>query len=66
MGVTLSGKTSEFGMLQIEISGPSIVTGGKFGLEASIVTIVISLIVTVLLLRYSKSGKPDLLGPKPE
>lgn len=61
LGVTISGKESPFGLFVIETSGGDLVTGGVFGLEASVVVMVISIIVTVLLLRFSRSGKPRLM-----
>ena len=64
LGTTMSGKSASFGLLATEISeGPDIVTGGIFGIEASIVTMVLTVAICVPILRYSRVGKPDLLSP---
>jgi hypothetical protein len=66
LGTTMSGKTSDFALYGIEISGHSLVTGGKFGLEASVVSMAVLLAVVLVLLRCSTSGKPVLLSPVPD
>ena len=61
LGVTMSGKDSAYSLFIIETSGQDLVTGGMFGLEASVGVMAISIIISVLLLRCSKSGRPRLL-----
>jgi len=61
-GVTMSGQDSSYGLFIIETSGNDFVTGGKFGIEASVIVMVVSIIVSVLLLRYSRAGNPRLLN----
>ena len=60
-GVTMSGKDSPFGLFKIEMSGSNLITGGMFGLEASVTVMVLSAILVMILLRYSRSGRPSLL-----
>jgi len=61
-GVTLSGRVSAYGLFTIEISGPAAITGGVFGLEASVVVMVMSVTLTVLVMRLSKSRMSSLLN----
>ncbi len=49
LGVNVSGTTSK-GLLQARLAGPELLTGGKFGAEASIITISICLMVGVVFL----------------
>ncbi len=49
LGVNVSGTTAK-GFLQAKLEGPMLFTGGKFGAEASIITISICLIVGVVFL----------------
>lgn len=51
-GVVLSGSgTPPHGLLNTTLSGPSLLTGGTFGPEASLVALLVCLVPTVLLLR---------------
>ncbi|MFD2422728.1 CPBP family intramembrane glutamic endopeptidase [Amycolatopsis pigmentata] len=58
-GTAVSGKTSEFGSLvQTMLTGPTALTGGSFGPEASVTANVLALVPVVLLLRWAaKNGK---------
>ena len=49
LGVNVSG-TSTKGLLQAKLEGPILLTGGPFGAEASIITIIICLIVGIVFL----------------
>ncbi len=40
LGTTISGDESKFGLLNTELSGSSILTGGEFGLELSVVSLI--------------------------
>ena len=64
LGVTMSGKESLSGLFAIEIGGSELITGGMFGIEASIITIIFSLGISLLLLRYPWKGQLRLLSPK--
>ena len=65
LGVTISGQDSSFGLFSIKTSGPDLITGGSFGLEASVVTMGLSVIAAILVLRFSRSGRPLILNPAP-
>lgn len=63
LGTNVSSLKSNLGIFQMELTGPIYLTGGKFGLELSMVTLIVIAITTILFLRYSKSGKINLLSP---
>ncbi len=51
-GVTISGAdVPSHGLLNVTLSGPSVLTGGTFGPEASLLALLLCLVPTVLLLR---------------
>jgi hypothetical protein len=52
-GMATSGIASMGGLIKGTVSGPDIITGGTFGPEASIVTIVIGAILGSLILLYA-------------
>lgn len=64
LGVVISGKDSSYALLSLETSGQDLITGGMFGIEASLPVMFISIIISIFLFRYSKSGKPNLLSSK--
>ncbi|MGV9376468.1 CPBP family intramembrane glutamic endopeptidase [Nonomuraea sp. NPDC003707] len=49
LGIPVSGHVSP-GLLTAEVSGPAVLTGGEFGLEASIVPVLVSLLLAVPML----------------
>lgn len=53
-GFNVSGNCDEVSVLSPEITGPDIMTGGEFGLEASVITTIIGLGLSVLLLYVKK------------
>jgi uncharacterized protein len=61
IGATISGKEAAYGLYRTELVGADIFTGGEFGVEASIISIAVYLIVGVLFLTLSKRGLPELL-----
>jgi hypothetical protein len=65
-GTTVSGQEASFGLYRTELTGPSFLTGGFFGIESSVITYVIYIVVAILFLRYSRVGKPELLAPRPQ
>ena len=65
-GATVSGQEVGYGLYRTEFSGPVYLTGGSFGIESSVVTYVVFIIVTILFLKYSKLGKPVLLASRPQ
>ncbi|KOV87620.1 hypothetical protein ADL03_06475 [Nocardia sp. NRRL S-836] len=51
-GVTLSGTTeAPHGLLQTTLSGPTVLTGGTFGPEASLIALLVCVVPAVVLLR---------------
>jgi len=76
LGVNVSGTTAR-GLLKAKLEGPVLLTGGPFGAEASIITIIICLIVGIVFLflahrkgnfqapfwrRKNETGMPDEPG----
>ncbi|WP_431931375.1 CPBP family intramembrane glutamic endopeptidase [Nonomuraea jabiensis] len=56
LGIPVSGHVSP-GLLTAEVSGPALLTGGEFGLEASIVPVLLSLLIAVpMLVRARRRG----------
>lgn len=51
-GLPVSGHTTP-GLLSSQLQGPAFLTGGAFGLEASVFVPVVSLVVGIALLRYA-------------
>lgn len=49
-GLAVSGNNLESNVLTTTVNGPEIITGGAFGPEASIITVILGLIVTLVLL----------------
>lgn len=50
IGAAVSGNQAGQGLLRSSLTGPDLLTGGVFGVEASLVTLAASLVVSVLLL----------------
>jgi len=63
-GTTISGQEAEFGLFRTELSGPALLTGGAFGIESSVITYILYIVVAVLFLRYSRLGRPVLLSSR--
>lgn len=49
LGIPVSGIDAQ-GFFDVQLSGPSLLTGGTFGLEASIVPVIVSLLIAVPML----------------
>ena len=51
-GVGLAGQTGQSiqGLLQARLSGPDLITGGSFGVEASVITLILVTIAGILIL----------------
>jgi len=68
IGTRMSGDESSLGLFETELYGSPALTGGKFGLELSVISILAYVIVTIILLRFSPSHRnsipvPDSLLP---
>ncbi|GFN32974.1 CPBP family intramembrane glutamic endopeptidase [Paenibacillus xylaniclasticus] len=51
-GIPVSGHPST-GLFTVEVTGPTLLTGGQFGLEASIVPVIISLLIAIPMLIFA-------------
>ncbi|WP_040951014.1 CPBP family intramembrane glutamic endopeptidase [Gorillibacterium massiliense] len=49
LGIPVSGHPSS-GLFTVEVTGPALLTGGQFGLEASIMPVIISLLIAIPML----------------
>ncbi|MET7683035.1 type II CAAX endopeptidase family protein [Streptomyces sp. NPDC005423] len=58
-GVTVSGSDAYTGVLHTTLSGPSALTGGGFGPEASVVAILVCSVATVYFLRAARRRTPQ-------
>lgn len=57
-GLNVSGVPTEPGLLVAQLHGPEWLSGGDVGIEGSIITIMLGLIVSLLLLRAAVARKP--------
>lgn len=62
MGITMSGSESKVGLLDVELKGKDILTGGSFGVEASVVAIAFYLVLAIVFLRFHWRGHLELLS----
>ncbi|WP_239618902.1 CPBP family intramembrane glutamic endopeptidase [Cohnella mopanensis] len=53
LGIPVSGHPSP-GLFTVEVTGPALLTGGKFGLEASIIPVIISLLIAIPMLIFAR------------
>lgn len=65
LGATISGQGVEFGLFRTELSGPALLTGGEFGIESSVITYILYIVIAILFLRYARLGRPVLLDSRP-
>lgn len=66
LGIPVSGHPSS-GLFTVETAGPTLLTGGRFGLEASIVPVIISLLIAIPMLIFARrkghlKGRPGRGG----
>jgi membrane protease YdiL (CAAX protease family) len=64
-GTTMSGRGAEFGLLQVEMSGRALLTGGEFGVELSVVAVALTVIVTICTLFMGRRQASELLPSRP-
>jgi len=62
MGITMSGSDAKVGLLHVELTGNSFLTGGSFGIEASGISLVVYILVALLFLSFPWSGHIALLS----
>jgi membrane protease YdiL (CAAX protease family) len=61
-GTTMSGRSSGFGVFQTELSGPDVVTGGEFGVEASVVAVAVMVVTTACVVLVPRRGDDARVG----
>jgi len=66
VGAVMSGRESSDGLFATEISGPVLMTGGKFGIEASVIALALSLVLSVMVLKGIRSPGTGMLSATPE
>ncbi|MCP4148271.1 MAG: CPBP family intramembrane metalloprotease [bacterium] len=66
IGITMSGKTRELGLFQMEAGGSDWVTGGEFGIEGSLLFLLFYIAAALLIWKLPIKGKVDLLNPEPD
>ncbi|MEL7978148.1 CPBP family intramembrane glutamic endopeptidase [Isoptericola sp. F-RaC21] len=66
LGIPVSGHVAP-GLLVADVAGPSLLTGGAFGIEGSVVTVALSVLLTVpmLLLARRRGTLVPARGPRP-
>ncbi len=64
-GVGIAGQTGQslHGLLQANLNGPKLLTGGALGVEASVITLVVALIAGIIMLRAAHQ-KGQWISPK--
>jgi membrane protease YdiL (CAAX protease family) len=62
LGITMSGNASQIGFFRVEPSGNPLLTGGCFGIEASLISMLVYLVATLLLITVPFSGQINLLA----
>lgn len=64
MGVTMSGNESQVGLFDIELAGAPLMTGGAFGIESSLFSVVTYLLVGLIFVSYPWRGRIEFLSAK--
>ncbi|MBN2433551.1 MAG: CPBP family intramembrane metalloprotease, partial [Acidobacteria bacterium] len=64
LGATVSGR-SRLGLFNAELSGPAWLTGGEFGLEASLVAVAVYILAAGIIWRWPDSGREPPLPLQP-
>lgn len=65
LGITMSGNPSQIGLFQVELNGIPLLTGGSFGIEASLVSMLLYLVATLLLIAWPFHGRGSLPNSGP-
>jgi hypothetical protein len=65
LGTTMSGQANSHGLLNLSVQGPSLFTGGAFGIEASAVAVFVTarMVPCVLLLPWRGKTGPSASVP---
>lgn len=62
MGITVSGVETRVGILNVELSGNTYLTGGNFGIEASVISLIMYALVAILFISFPWSRSISLLS----
>jgi len=62
MGITMSGNAANVGLLNVELTGKQFLTGGNFGMEASVISFLVYILAAILILNLPYSGQITLLS----
>jgi hypothetical protein len=65
LGITISGKEPDNALYLMNVSGQDWLTGGAFGIEASIVAIAVYVLTAAVVLNFGRSANLKLLNPRP-
>jgi membrane protease YdiL (CAAX protease family) len=63
VGTKVSGRTG-YGLFETELTGNAILTGGSFGIEISLVTMITGIVAIVLILKLFRRKQDHLLASK--
>jgi hypothetical protein len=66
LGTTMSGKARGFGLFKVELSGPTLLSGGEFGVEMSVVSVILMIAVAAIVLCFRRGGAARLLPSRLE
>jgi len=58
VGAVMSGNDSSFGLWQLQLTGPALLTGGDFGIETSVVSLAIMAALTLVVLQWRRKPIP--------
>lgn len=64
IGTTESARPSGYGLFQTELTGSKILTGGEFGIETSLPTLIILSVTIIILLMIKRKRGNRVLQPK--
>ncbi len=66
LGTTMSGHAGSYGLFQTELSGRDVLTGGEFGVETSVIAVVLMIVLSICVLWISRGRSGSLLESRSE
>jgi membrane protease YdiL (CAAX protease family) len=66
VGTTLSGTERSFGLFHVELAGNTLLTGGDFGIEMSIISIVLFFVLMICFIKIPYRRQVQMLSSQPE
>ncbi|MFC1572882.1 lysostaphin resistance A-like protein [Candidatus Eisenbacteria bacterium] len=64
LGTTMSGRARSFGLFQTELSGGQFLTGGEFGVEASLLAVILTIVAAIGVIWISRARGVRLLSSR--